>query len=225
MAQDEFDERPLRGTRSRAGRGEAKRRLILDAAVRVIGTGGLASLTHRAVAETAGVPLGSMTYYFRDRDELIDQTMAYAVEIERERMTGIVDSVSAEPTLERSIALLTEIFLDKTIADPLYDLALFEMFLEATRNPDLREKSIAWSDLIAGIIDRVLPATDPALPRPMAVQIVAALIDGLMLESASNQTLSLEELSSHLRATIERITRRDSSVADPDPAGSERPLA
>jgi hypothetical protein len=39
----------------------------------------------------------------------------------------------------------------------------------------------------------------------MAIQIVAALIDGLMLESASNQELSLEELSDHLRATILRI--------------------
>lgn len=203
-AQSEFDERPLRGRR-RAGRGEARRRQILDAAVRVIGTGGLASLTHRAVAEAAGVPLGSMTYYFRDREELIDQTMAYAVEIERERMTGIVEEVTGEPTVDQSVDLLTTIFLDKSIADPLYDLALFEMFMEATRNPDLREKTIAWSDLIAGIVDRVLPPTDPALPRPMAIQIVAALIDGLMLESASNQELTLEQLSEHLRATIERL--------------------
>ena len=39
----------------------------------------------------------------------------------------------------------------------------------------------------------------------MAIQIVAALIDGLMLESASNQELTLEQLSEHLRATIERL--------------------
>ena len=204
-SQTGFDERPLRGGRRKVGRGEAKRRQILDAAVRVIGTGGLASLTHRAVAEAAGVPLGSMTYYFRDREELVDQTMSYAVEIERQRMSSILDSVTGEPTVKRSVELLTEIFLDKTIADPLYDLALFEMFMEATRNPELRQKSIAWSELIAGIVDRVLPPTDPALPRPMAVQIVAALIDGLMLESASNQDLSLEQLSDHLRATIDRL--------------------
>ncbi len=203
--QTEFDERPLRSGRRKAGRGEAKRRQILDAAVRVIGTGGLASLTHRAVAEAAGVPLGSMTYYFRDREELVDQTMLYAVEIERQRMASILESVTGEPTVERSVELLTEIFLDKTIADPLYDLALFEMFMEATRNPGLRQRTIAWSGLIAGIVDRVLPPTDPSLPRQMAIQIVAALIDGLMLESASNQELSLEELSDHLRATILRI--------------------
>lgn len=205
MTQVDFDERSLRGGRRRDGRGEAKRRQILAAAVRVIGTGGLTSLTHRAVAEAAGVPLGSMTYYFRDRDELIDQTMAYAVAIEQERMAGIVDRVTGEPSVEASVALLTEIFLDKSIADPLYDLALFEMFMEATRNPGLRSRTVAWSELIAGIIDRVLPPTDPALPREMAVQIVAALIDGLMLESASNGALTLDELADHLRATIIRL--------------------
>lgn len=201
----EFDERSLRQGKAHPGRGEAKRRKILDAAVRVIGAGGLASLTHRAVAEAAGVPLGSMTYYFRDRDELIDQTMAYAVAIERRRMTGILKSASVQPTVDKSVELLTVIFLDKTIADPLYDLALFEMFLEATRNPGLRERTIVWSGLIADIVDQVLPPTDPSLPRRVAVQIVAALIDGLMLESASNQRLSLAELSEHLRAAIDRL--------------------
>ncbi len=201
----QFDERALRGRRG-GSRGEAKRRTILEAAVRVIGTGGLASVTHRAVADAAGVPLGSMTYYFRDRDELIDETMSYAVEIEKERMTQILASVGDAPiTVDRSVELLTETFLDKSIADPMYDLALFEMFMEATRNPALRAKTMAWSDLIAGIIDQVLPPTDAELPRDMAIQIVGALIDGLMLESASNRELTLEQLSAHLRAAIVRL--------------------
>jgi len=208
----QFEQRSPRRVREN-GRGAAKRRKILDAAVRVIGAGGLASLTLRAVAEAADVPLGSMTYYFRDRDELVDQTMAYAVAIERRRMTGLLATSApmaaklapARPTLDESVDLLTVIFLDKTIADPLYDLALFEMFMEATRNPALRQRTIEWSALIAQIVDRVLPATDPVLPRSMAVEIVAALIDGLMLESASNQQLTLPELAAHLRATIERL--------------------
>jgi DNA-binding transcriptional regulator YbjK len=177
--------------------------------VKVIGAGGLASLTHRAVAEAAHVPLGSMTYYFRDRDELIEETMAYAVAIERRRMRGILrdSQVTADTQLDvdQSVALLTRIFLDKSIADPLYDLALFEMFMEATRNPAVREKTIAWSRLIAQIVDRVLPPTDPAVSRAVVIQVIAALIDGLMLESASNQKLTLPELSDHLRETIERF--------------------
>jgi len=180
-------------------------RQILDAAVQVIGAGGLASLTHRAVAEAAGVPLGSMTYYFRDRAELVDETMSYAVRVERQRMTAILERVTDPPSVDHSVHLLTEIFLDKTVADPFYDLALFEMFMEATRNPELREQTRAWTALIASIIDGVLPPTDPTLPRATAIQLIAAEIDGLMLESASNRDLTVQQLSDHLRALIVRI--------------------
>jgi DNA-binding transcriptional regulator YbjK len=190
---------------ARGGRGEVRRRLILEAAVRVIGTGGLAAVTHRAVAEEAGVPLGSTTYYFRDREDLLGQTMAHAVEVEAQRMAEAVDAADAEPSVERSVTLLTAIFLDKSVADPLYDLALFEMFLEATRNPAVRAQTRAWSELIAQIVDRLLPATVPEVPRPVVVQVVAALIDGLMLEAASNRELSVPELAAHLRAVIERF--------------------
>jgi DNA-binding transcriptional regulator YbjK len=209
-AQKDVDEadlisRPRRRRRRPDSRGAVRLRQILDGAVQVIGTGGLASLTHRAVAEAAGVPLGSMTYYFRDRAELVDQTMSYAVRIERQRMTAIVERVAGAPSVDHSVELLTEIFLDKTIADPLYDLALFEMFMEATRNPELRKQTRDWSALIAGIIDRVLPPTDPTLPRAVAIQLVAAEIDGLMLESSSNREMTVQQLSDHLRALIVRI--------------------
>jgi DNA-binding transcriptional regulator YbjK len=182
-----------------------RRRQILEAAVRVIGTGGLAAVTHRAVAEEAGVPLGSTTYYFKDRDDLVRQTMAHAVEVEAQRMADAVDAVHEEPSVERSVALLTAIFLDKSVADPLYDLALFEMFLEATRNPSVRSQTREWSELIARIVDRLLPPTTPDVPRPVVLQVVAALIDGLMLEAASNRELSVPDLSAHLRTVIERF--------------------
>lgn len=209
-AQQDVDEvelvsRPPRRRRRPDSRGALRLRQILDAAVQVIGRGGLASLTHRAVAEAAGVPLGSMTYYFRDRAELVDQTMSYAVRVERQRMTTILERVKDAPSVDHSVQLLTEIFLDKTIADPLYDLALFEMFMEATRNPELREQTRAWTALIADIIDRVLPPTDPTLPRATAIQLVAAEIDGLMLESSSNGGMTVQQLSDHLRALIVRI--------------------
>lgn len=190
---------------ARGGRGEVRRRQILEAAVRVIGTGGLAAVTHRAVAEEAGVPLGSTTYYFKDRDDLVRQTMAHAVEVEAQRMADAVDAVHEEPSVERSVTLLTAIFLDKSVADPLYDLALFEMFLEATRNPSVRAQTREWSELIARIVDRLLPPTTPDVPRPVVLQVVAALIDGLMLEAASNRELSVPDLSAHLRTVIERF--------------------
>ncbi|KGM16162.1 hypothetical protein N867_02590, partial [Actinotalea fermentans ATCC 43279 = JCM 9966 = DSM 3133] len=185
--------------------GQRKRERILDAAVRVFGTGGADGVTHRAVARAADVPLGSTTYYFTDRDDLLLQTMAHARAAESDRLAAIVDAVEGPIDLDRSVALLTEMFFDKTTADPLYDLALFEMFMEATRNDALRPVTRAWSEMIGSLVDRVLPPSDGALPRDQVVQIVACLVDGLMLEAVSNGELEVRDLTSRLRVVVERL--------------------
>jgi hypothetical protein len=96
-------------------------------------------------------------------------------------------------------------FFDKTVADPLYDLALFEMFLEATRNITVRTVAREWSVMIGVLVDRVLPPSDPALPREGVVQIVACLVDGLMLEAVSNGELAVADLAQRLKIVVDRL--------------------
>jgi len=192
-------------SRARTTTGERKREQILDASVRVFGTGGAAAVTHRAVAKVAHVPLGSTTYYFSDRNDLLLQTMAHARQAEAIRLHAIVDALVGPLGLDRSIEVLTEMFFDKTVADPLYDLALFEMFLEATRNVTVRNEAREWSTMIGMLVDRVLPASDPALSRVTVVQIVACLVDGLMLEAVSNGQLTVADLAERLRVVVERV--------------------
>ena len=54
-----------------------RREQILEATLRVIGRSGRQAVTHRAVAEEAGVPLGSTTYYFESRDDLLRQALEH----------------------------------------------------------------------------------------------------------------------------------------------------
>ena len=198
---------PSRGEspRPRTSTGERKREQILDASVRVFGTGGAAAVTHRAVAKVARVPLGSTTYYFTDRDDLLLQTMAHARAAEAIRLTSIVDALDETLTVDRAVVVLTEMFFDKTVADPLYDLALFEMFMEATRNVTVREEARQWSRMIGTLVDRVLPPSDPALPREVVVQVVACLVDGLMLEAVSNGELTVADLAERLDLVVRRL--------------------
>ncbi|HEX7806892.1 MAG TPA: TetR family transcriptional regulator [Cellulomonas sp.] len=198
---------PVRGEspRPRTSTGERKREQILDASVRVFGTGGASAVTHRAVAKVAHVPLGSTTYYFTDRDDLLLQTMAHARASEAVRLASIVDALDEPLTIDRSVEVLTEMFFDKTVADPLYDLALFEMFMEATRNVTVREEAREWSRMIGSLVDRVLPPSHPDLPRDSVVQIVACLVDGLMLEAVSNGELTVADLSDRLRVVVQRL--------------------
>jgi len=196
------------GRQVRSLTGERKREQILDASVQVFGTGGAAAVTHRAVAKVARVPLGSTTYYFTDRNDLLLQTMAHARRTEAARLAAIVEALHGELTVDRSVEVLTEMFFDKTVADPLYDLALFEMFMEATRNITVRNEARGWSTMIGALVDRVLPASEPTVPRATVVQIVACLIDGLMLEAVSNGQLSIADLAKRLKIVVERFCVR-----------------
>jgi DNA-binding transcriptional regulator YbjK len=64
---------------SRAG-SEQRRRLILEAALRIVIREGVRGIRHRAVAKEADVPLAATTYYFKDIQELINDTFTLYAE-------------------------------------------------------------------------------------------------------------------------------------------------
>src|SRR5215467_7365073 len=84
-----------------------RRDVILDAALALSAELGTEQLTHRSVAEQAGVPLGSTTYYFASRDELVREAFRrYVVRALRE-LTALARS--ARP---RDAAELVEMLVD-----------------------------------------------------------------------------------------------------------------
>jgi DNA-binding transcriptional regulator YbjK len=64
---------------SRAG-SEQRRKLILEAALRIVVREGVRGIRHRAVAKEADVPLAATTYYFKDIQELINDTFTLYAE-------------------------------------------------------------------------------------------------------------------------------------------------
>ena len=73
-----------------APRGAARREAILRAAVDLIGEQGPDALTHRAVAERAGVSLSATTYWFSSKEEIFREAVALAAGEEVERLEGLV---------------------------------------------------------------------------------------------------------------------------------------
>src|SRR5919206_4254624 len=63
------------GTEPRQDRSRRRREALLRATIELLGETGVKSVTHRAVAERAGVPLASTTYYFRSVHELIEEAL------------------------------------------------------------------------------------------------------------------------------------------------------
>ncbi|MFE7431263.1 TetR/AcrR family transcriptional regulator, partial [Streptomyces sp. NPDC057545] len=54
-----------------------RRDQVLDAAVKVLGTGGLRGLTYQAVDKAAAVPAGPTSNHFRSRDLLVTGGVAH----------------------------------------------------------------------------------------------------------------------------------------------------
>src|SRR5919197_1233263 len=76
--------------RAASPRGAARRDAILRAAIALIGEEGSDALTHRAVAERAGVPLSATTYYFDSKEDLFREAVALAAREEVERLEDLV---------------------------------------------------------------------------------------------------------------------------------------
>ena len=58
-------------------KGERRRFALICAAAELLCHAGFEAVTHRAVAERAGLPLASTTYYFSSLEELIETAVEY----------------------------------------------------------------------------------------------------------------------------------------------------
>lgn len=87
---------------------EERRQSIIDAAIEVIATEGLAGATTRRIAERANAPLGALHYCFRNKDELIELVAARGAEMLRVRFAEVDPSQGVEATIRASIAAMWE---------------------------------------------------------------------------------------------------------------------
>jgi DNA-binding transcriptional regulator YbjK len=185
---------------------KGRREQILEATLRVIGRDGREAVTHRAVAEEASVPLGSTTYYFDSRDDLLGQALEHvsAEEVERYARLGedLRDVKSGHELADRLISELVAAAEDRVAY-----IAEYELWLEAGRRPDLREAAQNWCDAeqraVAGALDG-LGSNDP---RADASLVVAA-IDGLgerVLAREDDPAKAAKEFRPELRRLIERL--------------------
>lgn len=171
-------------TSRRPGQGAGRRAAILEATVRILVRGGLAGVTHRAVAREADVPLAATTYYFSSKEELLGEALATMVEDEitrlGQRAAEMGEGLSSPGD---SAAALAEVLFpdaDATLAL----LAKFEVYLEAARRPELREPAAHWQDALADLATMTLAAGGARDPERLAPVVIAG-IDGIIIHELS----------------------------------------
>lgn len=177
---------------------------LSDAGLRLIARDGLRGLTHRAVDAEAGVPLGSTSYYFRTRDELVSACVRRIVELD-------VFEVSAGGVAEHRVTAdqLAQMGADLMwrwiTADADRHLARYELLLHSRRRPELAGQLHAAVDRLRSAVAAVLATQGCAEPERTAVWFVGC-VDGVVLDQLTgpaDRRMSRADLGA-LAATLVR---------------------
>ena len=187
----------------------SRRAAIADAAITTLARDGMRGLTHRAVDRAAGLPEGSASYYFRTRQALLQATVERLAELDSAEMlpsTGL--PVQSGHELD-AFALAAASIIDNWLtAGRERQLARYELALEATRRPELRDALIASGAAIRAMVASRFAAAGIRQPDQRAADFVAFL-DGLVfdqLAGAGARDLTSADLGAAIRALLAAVT-------------------
>jgi DNA-binding transcriptional regulator YbjK len=114
-----------------------RRQALLDAAIEVLAREGARGLTFRAVDKEAGVPAGTASNYFANRDELLVQVGNRFYE-RLQPDEAFMSKLALGPRTRKTITELLTETVDRVATFRTGFLALLELRLEATRRPELQ---------------------------------------------------------------------------------------
>ncbi|GAA0313118.1 TetR/AcrR family transcriptional regulator [Streptomyces polychromogenes] len=179
---------------------EARRRDVVDALFRVVVRDGLQRTSLRAVADEAGLNIGSLRHYFASQRELMDFAMQSMLDRLGARLVRHVEEIGAlerHPGPERlrlAVGLLAELLpLDETRRA---EVAVFLDFSTAARtSPEFaglaRRTAVGARELVRRVLGR-LDATGtlrPGLDLDAETERLTALLDGLGMSAVLHPDL------------------------------------
>ena len=177
----------------RRRRGVASRRAILDAASGLIAEVGVGALTHRAVAEAAGLPLARVTYHFPKVDDLM---LAAARRYLQDFDDHLRATTQAALTGDRSVVDVVTDVLHGLVTDGAREfLGMVEVRLALAR----RGRTVEDTGIVP-IIEAF------GADRPRALSIAAAMFGFAVLAAAEPGTIERTQVRDHVRTVLGGLT-------------------
>ena len=187
--------------------GNARRLLLLQTTLRLIADEGIDAVSHRSVAEAAGVPLGSTTYWFASRQDMLRQALEHFARLEietlRERLAAVL---GRRLSRKRLVDEFTDLLMPQLGQARWRTVAQYAFLQEAARQPELepicREWTDAWQQALAEVFAS-LGTADPQLEARMFL----AMLDGLLLEqlAAPDEDPERNVIHPALRVWFDRV--------------------
>ena len=166
---------------------EVTKERIIRGATDVIRRDGLQACTHRAVAEEAGVSLGTTTYQFRTLDEMLNAVMQLAIDEFYASTRDWLQHNTSGPAED----ILTR-FVLWTLSERSRLNTEYELFVAAVSRPLLRPCALNWLHVHEALLVEFLHLT-PEKARAVVSFIDAWLMRGILDEP---ETVLAEELIS-----------------------------
>ena len=192
----------------RRERAQQRRQLLIETTVEIIGRDGIDAVNHRRVADLAGVPLGSTTYYFASREDMLVQALEHfgrgEIKALHERFDGLPGEHGAHELIEEFVSFLAP-QADDTRART---VAQYTLFGEAARRPALADVARQWNESWWGLLTGVFEALGAEHPR-LEARMFLGMLDGLLLAqlAAPEEDFGARVLRPALRRWFERLSR------------------
>lgn len=152
----------------------------MDAAIELVGTEGLRSLTHARIDERAGLPKGTTSNYFRTREALTVGVVEWMAQREQAELAPPVTPRSADEL----VAMLAGGIAFATGPNRTLTAARLALFSEAAHNTRIRAAVSNGHELLKGWIAGILASLDAPDPAAGAAAL-AACCEGFILHRVS----------------------------------------
>ncbi|MCX5206829.1 TetR/AcrR family transcriptional regulator [Streptomyces sp. NBC_00237] len=181
---------------------------IADAALKLLVERGMRGLTHRAVDETAGLPQGSTSNCARTRQALLELAVRRLAVVEGEAL-GLrsLPGPGAAPDLGQLVDLLARVLHRYLTEHRSLLIARYELGLEATRRPELREfyDATGRTGFRAPLV-AMMTAAGSQEPERHALSLVA-WVEGLMYSCAAGSYHAAVPTRAELRTGFDELLR------------------
>lgn len=185
-------------------KGEKRRQALVEAAAALLVEGGFDSIRHRAVAERAGLPLASTTYYFESLDELVTAAVEHHGRGELDRGKRCLDVMVTE---RRSPEVLVDLVLELLLGPPSEDaetdaaavLLRYERLVATGRRPYLRPLTRTLGGELRGLLKEIFIRSGADVDDRRVEQLIS-LVDGAVVNA-------LIEINPDPRGSARRMLR------------------
>jgi AcrR family transcriptional regulator len=172
---------------------DIRRSELVDAAIGVIAEHGFDRTTVRDIARSAGAAAGSVHYYFKNKDELLQAAFD---ELEMRFRDRVAETLAAVESPRDQLVALVEVFWSDGADITQGWVVQFDVWQQAGRHETFRETFVEahnwWVELIGKTLEAGVAQGEfrPIADVRREATELAALMDGLGIYYATNQVES-----------------------------------